>query len=74
MGGRTELTDRQLEAVRAAVEAGYYEPTRDGTVTDVADELGCAPGTAAEHLRRAESKVMKQVVRRSHSDASKMDY
>lgn len=57
-----DLTDRQLEAVEAAVESGYYEEPRGGTVSDVADELGCAPGTAAEHLRRAESAVMADLV------------
>ncbi len=41
------LTDRQFEAVAAAVDCGYYGDTREGGVDDVADELGCAPGTAA---------------------------
>ena len=57
-----DLTDRQYEAVEAAVECGYYEEPRRGSVSDVAAELGCAPGTAAEHLRRAESSVMADLV------------
>lgn len=56
-----DLTDRQYEAVEAAVDCGYYEEPRQGSVADVADELGCAPGTAAEHLRRAEASVMADV-------------
>lgn len=55
------LTDRQREAVRAAVDCGYYESPREGTVEDVAAALSCAPGTAAEHLRKAEAAVMGAV-------------
>jgi hypothetical protein len=58
----SELTDRQFEAVAAAVELGYYETTREATVADVGDALDCAPGTAAELLRRAERSVMGRVV------------
>jgi predicted DNA binding protein len=56
------LTDRQFAAVAAAVEAGYYDNPRDGSVADVAEELDCAPGTAAEHLRKAEARVMADLV------------
>ncbi|WP_254279942.1 helix-turn-helix domain-containing protein [Haloarcula marina] len=58
------LTDRQFAAVAAAVDCGYYETPRSGTTADVADRLDCAPGTAAEHLRKAESHVMARVVDR----------
>ncbi|SDZ80102.1 Predicted DNA binding protein, contains HTH domain [Haloplanus vescus] len=54
------LTDRQREAVAAAVECGYYDSPRSGTVADVADDLDIAPGTAAEHLRKAEATVMRR--------------
>ncbi len=56
------LTDRQFAAVAAAVETGYYENPRDGTVADVAERIDCAPGTAAEHLRKAEARVMAGLV------------
>jgi predicted DNA binding protein len=52
------LTDRQFEAVAAAVDCGYYGDPREGSVDEIADELGCAPGTAAQHLRKAEARVM----------------
>jgi len=65
-GGRTGfdpgLTDRQYEAVAAAVEGGYYETPAECSVEDVAAELDCASGTAAEHLRKAERKVMRELV------------
>ncbi|MCQ4332073.1 helix-turn-helix domain-containing protein [Natronomonas sp. F2-12] len=56
---RRDLTARQAEAVTAAVECGYYEEPREGSVADVAEAIGCAPGTAAEHLRRAERTAMR---------------
>ncbi|PCR91204.1 helix-turn-helix domain-containing protein [Natrinema ejinorense] len=52
------LTERQREAVRIAREVGYFEVPRSASVDDVAAELDCAPGTAAEHLRKAEATVM----------------
>jgi len=56
------LTDRQFEAVAAAVDVGYYATPREGGVEDVGERLDCAPGTAAELLRRAERSVMERVV------------
>jgi hypothetical protein len=56
------LTDRQREALAAAADAGYYEEPRTATVADVADALDCAPSTAAEHLRRAESRLVRRTV------------
>ncbi|WP_313691712.1 helix-turn-helix domain-containing protein [Halorarum halobium] len=58
----TALSDRQREAIRAAVELGYYEIPRTATHEDVADAIGCAPSTAAEHLQKAESKLLRSLV------------
>ncbi|MFA9502414.1 helix-turn-helix domain-containing protein [Natrinema sp. H-ect1] len=52
------LTARQRETLRVARELGYFEVPRAAGVEDVAAELDCAPGTAAEHLRKAEETVM----------------
>jgi predicted DNA binding protein len=62
IGNRRDLTARQAEAVAAAVECEYYGNPRAGSVTDVAESLGCAPSTAAEHLRRAERTVMRSLM------------
>jgi hypothetical protein len=62
LGAGSDLTERQYEAVVAAVDVGYYETPRQGTTTDVGERLDCAPGTAAELLRRAERTVMDEVV------------
>lgn len=57
-----ELTAAQRDAVEAAVECGYYEPTRSGSVDAVGEELGCSASAAAERLRRAEANVMQHLV------------
>ncbi|ELY76415.1 helix-turn-helix domain-containing protein [Natrinema pallidum] len=53
------LTARQRETLRVARELGYFDVPRSAGVEDVAAELDCAPGTAAEHLRKAEAAVME---------------
>jgi SAM-dependent methyltransferase len=57
----SRLTDRQTEVLATAVAMGYYENPRRATCADLAEELGCAAGTAAEHLRVIESKVLPEV-------------
>lgn len=56
------LTERQRQAVRAAVELGYYDVPRDGSVEAVAGRLDCAPSTASNHLRKAEAAIMAALV------------
>ncbi|WP_233563362.1 helix-turn-helix domain-containing protein [Haloarcula sp. Atlit-7R] len=59
----TDLTARQREALATAREAGYYDVPRNGSVEDVAEELGCAPSTASNHLRKAEAQLVERVFR-----------
>lgn len=58
------LTDRQMEAIEAAVDLGYYAVPRGATLEEVADKLGCAESTASNHLRKAEARVMRRLIRR----------
>lgn len=58
---RSRLTDRQREAVRVALALGYYETPRRATYEDIATELDCAPSTANELLRRAETTLVTAV-------------
>lgn len=55
----SDLTDRQEEALETAVAVGYYEIPREGTVSDVADALGCSTSTAGELVRKAEASVVR---------------
>jgi len=54
----TTLTDRQREVLDVAIAAGYYEVPRETTQSALADELGCAPATVADHLRRIEHNLV----------------
>jgi len=56
--GLNRLSARQREALAAAVAIGYYDQPRAATTGDVAAELDCATATAAEHLRKAEAKLV----------------
>jgi predicted DNA binding protein len=58
-----DLTARQREAVAAGRQVGYYDVPRTGSVEDVAEELGCAPSTASNHLRKAEAQLVERVFR-----------
>lgn len=55
------LSDRQREAIETALSLGYYERPRDAKLEDVAERMGCARSTAAEHLRKSESKILNAV-------------
>ena len=59
----TRLTERQREAVSTAVELGYYEVPRETGHDEIATALGCSRSTAAEHLRKAESKIVTSLFR-----------
>ncbi len=49
------------EYIQAALSLGYYGVPRTASHEDVAEELDCAPSTAAEHLRKAEATVIETV-------------
>jgi len=57
-----DVTDRQLEAARVAVDVGYYEVPREGSVADVAARLGVAESTASNLLQEAQARVMRAVL------------
>ena len=65
MNAANALSKRQSEAVTVALEVGYYETPREAGVADVAVHLDCAPGTAAEHLRKAEAALVRRVISNS---------
>ena len=56
------LTEKQREVLELAVRRGYYEDGSEITLKQLADELGIARSTIGEHLKRAESEVVKKVV------------
>jgi len=58
----SRLSDRQRAALSAGLELGYYETPRTASQADVADELSCAPSTAAEHLQNGEARLVEAIV------------
>ncbi|WP_311174116.1 helix-turn-helix domain-containing protein [Halobellus ordinarius] len=52
------LTDRQREVLDVAREQGYYEVPRQTSVREIADEIGCSKSTVADHLRKAEARLV----------------
>lgn len=53
-----QLTDRQLELLEAAFEAGYYEWPRECTGEAIAAEFGISSATFSEHIHTAERKLL----------------
>ncbi|MFA9415613.1 helix-turn-helix domain-containing protein [Natrinema sp. HArc-T2] len=56
------LSERQLEVVVAAVEAGYYDTPRRCSLTELAARLDIAKSTCSETLHRAEEAMIKRFV------------
>jgi len=57
-----DLTDRQQAALEAAYYAGFFEWPREASGEDVAASLDIAPPTFHQHLRKAEEKILRNVV------------
>jgi len=70
--GPGELPPEQEDALRAAVEHGYYETPRAVDLGDLADSLDVPRSTLAYRLRRAEAHLAEQYTgpRRSTKGAS----
>lgn len=54
----TRLTDRQIEILRVAFDAGYFDWPRDATGEDVAEELGISSPTFSQHVHAAQRKLL----------------
>lgn len=67
-GMRRQLTDRQIEVLETAFEAGYYDWPRRCTGEDVADELGISSATFSEHIHAAERNILRVIFGTEHPD------
>lgn len=50
------------ETLVTAAEAGYFEPLREISLDDLADEFGVSKTVASMNLRRAERKLVDATV------------
>jgi predicted DNA binding protein len=56
------LTPTQRKTLLTAFDGGYYDLPRRIDSSHIAGKLGLDKSTVAEHLRKAERSVMKQVI------------
>ncbi len=56
------LTEKQRKVLEYAVRRGYYDDGSEVTLKQLADDMGIARSTIGEHLKRAESEVVKRAV------------
>ncbi|WP_174811780.1 PAS domain S-box protein [Salinadaptatus halalkaliphilus] len=56
-----ELTDRQLEVLRTAFYAGFFEWPRESTGQEIADRLDVSQPTVNRHLRIGQRRLLAQL-------------
>lgn len=52
------ITPKQLEIFQLACDYGYYDTPKKISLEQLAERTGIAPSTLAEHLRKAEAKLL----------------
>ncbi len=57
------VTEKQREAVRAAVRSGYYETPREADLSDLADHLDVSRSAVSQRLTAVESKLVEELFR-----------
>lgn len=55
------VTERQEQCLRTAVEMGYFALPREADASDVAGELGISKSAFFERLRRAERNIFERI-------------
>jgi predicted DNA binding protein len=61
-GGAFDLTNKQEVVLAEAVNAGYFEIPRQGSLAEVADELDISEQAASERLRRAMNALAQAAI------------
>lgn len=73
-GRKLGLTLKQMEAITTASEMGFFNLPRESTMEEVAAELGIAPQTLSDRLRRAQQTLIENTLRVERpSDRSSSD-
>lgn len=52
------VTEKQREAIRVAVEAGYFETPREADLDELSDRLGVSPSAVSQRLSAVQSKLV----------------
>lgn len=56
------LTDKQVDAIVAAYNSGYYQTPRRVNVKRIAERVGVPRTTLQEHLNKAENKLISSII------------
>jgi len=59
---RGDVTPEQQEVLMMAVEVGYFEVPRDGSIQDIADQLGVSDQAVSERLRRGTENLVRDML------------
>jgi predicted DNA binding protein len=57
----SKLTEKQVDALMAALDNGYYEVPKKKTAEEIARKYGVPRTTYEEHVRKAESKIFRVI-------------
>ncbi|NYZ74285.1 helix-turn-helix domain-containing protein [Candidatus Micrarchaeota archaeon] len=52
------IAPKQAETFQKALDYGYYDIPKKISIEELAEKLGLSPSTVAEHLRKAEAKLL----------------
>jgi predicted DNA binding protein len=58
----SRLTEKQQEAVSLAFRLGYFDTPRKVSADELAKKLGLSSSTLAVHLRRAERRLLSEML------------
>jgi hypothetical protein len=61
-----QLTNKQRDVLFTAYHMGYYDVPRRVTSQEIATKFGLADATIVEHMRKAQHRLMKQIIESEH--------
>jgi predicted DNA binding protein len=67
------LSTRQDEAVRTALDIGYFDWPRNGDAEALAEAMGVSHPTALEHLRKGERKLLERALAETRRGTTRRD-